>query len=138
MFQYNVKKLAKENTNFRKVLFTGKYSQLVLMSLKPGEDIGEETHATIDQIFHIVVGDGEAVIAGQPQPFKEHDMLIVPAGTLHNIKNTDKESLKLYTIYAPPTHADGTIHQTKADALKEEAAYHGQPALVQPFGEKTT
>jgi mannose-6-phosphate isomerase-like protein (cupin superfamily) len=98
MFQSNAKKLAKENINFRKVVYSGKHSQVVLMSLKPGEDIGEETHPTIDQIFDFVDGEGEAVIDGRPRPFKEHDMVFVTAGTLHNIKNTSNEPLKFYTI----------------------------------------
>ena len=130
MFQNNMKKLAKENTNFREVVYTGKHSQLVLMSLQPGEDIGDETHAAIDQIFDFVDGEGEAVIDGTRQPFKEHDMVVVPAGTRHNIKNTGKGSLKFYTIYAPPAHPDGTRHSTKAEAEKAEAQHHVAPSAV--------
>jgi mannose-6-phosphate isomerase-like protein (cupin superfamily) len=123
MFQSNIKKLAKDNTFFRKVLYTGKQSQLVLMSLKPGEDIGEETHDKIDQIFYFVEGDGESVIEGKARPFREHEAVFVPAGTRHNIKNTGKEPLQLFTIYAPPAHPDGTIHKLKADALKAEVIH---------------
>lgn len=129
MFHQNLKKLVKENTNFRKVVFTGKHSQLVLMSLRPGEEIGEETHPTIDQIFTPVVGEGEAVVEGKVLSFKEHEILVVPAGTLHNIRNTGREPLRFYTIYAPPAHADGTIHKTKAEAEKEEVELEGKPLV---------
>lgn len=127
MFHTDIKKIAKENINFRKVVCTGRHSQVVLMTLRPGEDIGEEVHDTIDQIFSFIGGTGEAVIEHIPQPVKEHDLVFVPAGTLHNIKNTGRESLKLYTIYSPPAHRDGTIHRTKADALKAEPGYEKQP-----------
>lgn len=117
----NIKDLAKENTNFRKVIFTGNQSQLVLMSLLPGEDIGEETHATSDQILFIVKGEGEAIVDGQATPIHKKSVVYVPSGNRHNIKNNTEEDMKLYTIYAPAAHKDGTIHPTKADAAKEEA-----------------
>ncbi|MFH1509859.1 MAG: cupin domain-containing protein [Candidatus Nealsonbacteria bacterium] len=119
-FQVNIEKSAKENNFFRKVLYTGKNAQLVLMCLAPGEDIGEETHNTIDQFFYFVQGKGELVIKGKANPFSEGDAIFVPVGTLHNFRNTGTESLKLFTTYSPPNHPDGTIHETKEDAEKAE------------------
>ena len=119
-FQANIKELAKENTFFRKVVYTGKHAQLVLMSIPPGGDIGEETHPDIDQILFFVKGKGEAIIEGKPAPLGKGDAVFVPAGTLHNFKNTGEEDLKLYTVYSPPQHPDGTIHETKEEAEKAE------------------
>ena len=116
----DIKKLAKENDNFRHVIYTGKQSQLVLMSLLPHEDIGEEIHETSDQILFLVAGSGEAVLSGVTTPVEKHSVVFVPSGTKHNIINTSDEDMKLYTVYAPATHKDGTIHKTKADAVKEE------------------
>jgi mannose-6-phosphate isomerase-like protein (cupin superfamily) len=115
-FHDNIKELAKENTNFRKVLYTGKYSQLVIMSIPPGGDIGEETHDDVDQVLFFVKGEGEAVINGEVKPVEKGQAVYVPAGTLHNFKNTGSEDLKLYTVYSPPEHPDGTIHKTKEEA----------------------
>lgn len=115
-----VKHEAKEGTAFREVLFTGEKSQLVIMSLRPREDIGEETHADVDQMLYVVKGVGVAVIEGVEQPLEKGGMLCVPKGTRHNVKNTGDEPLKLFTVYAPPQHAPGTIHATKADAQKAE------------------
>jgi mannose-6-phosphate isomerase-like protein (cupin superfamily) len=119
-FQINIEKEAKENNFFRKVLYTGKNTQLVLMSLAPGEDIGEETHNTIDQIFYFVQGQGESIIKGEAKPFSVGDIVFVPAGTLHNFRNTGIDSLKLFTTYSPPNHPDKTVHETKEDAEKAE------------------
>ena len=119
-YQANIKELAKENTLFRKVVYTGKYSQLVLMSIPAGGDIGEETHDTIDQILFFVKGEGEAVLSGESKPIKKGDVVFVPAGTLHNFKNTGQEDLKLYTVYSPPAHPDGTVHATKEEAEAAE------------------
>lgn len=113
MYVENFKKLAKANTNFRQVLQTGQYVQAVAMSLPVGGDIGEETHPSTDQIFLIVEGEGEAVVGGEKRQFEEKDLIFVPAGTLHNIKNTGDEDLKLITIYAPPAHADGEVQTAK-------------------------
>lgn len=111
------------NTNFRKVLFTGAHSQLVLMSLLPGEDIGMEVHPNVDQFFRFEVGEGKAILNGEDVIFKANDVVIVPAGTNHNIINTSTTGpLKLYTIYSPANHPAGTIHATKADAVAAEAA----------------
>lgn len=109
------------NTNFRKVLFTGTHSQLVLMSLLPSEDIGMEVHQNVDQFFRFEVGEGKAILDGEEIVFKANDVVIVPAGTNHNIINTSAtEPLKLYTIYSPANHPDGTVHATKAEAVAGE------------------
>lgn len=109
------------NTNFRKVLFTGTHSQLVLMNLLPSEDIGMEVHANVDQFFRFEAGEGKAILNGEEIVFKANDVVIVPAGTNHNIINTSAtEPLKLYTIYSPANHPDGTVHATKAEAMADE------------------
>lgn len=115
-FLDNVKKIAKKNHDFRHVLFTGPHSQLVVMSLDPGDEIGEETHEKIDQFFYVMDGKGLLVLDGRPKPIEEHDGIVVPAGTRHNVKNTGRGELKLITIYSPPAHADGTIHKTREEA----------------------
>lgn len=112
----NFKKLVKENINFRKVVYTGKYGQLVLMSLPIGTDIGEETHPDTDQIFYFVEGEAEVMLNGNIQKIDEHAALFVPAGINHNITNTGDEDLKFFTVYAPPAHSEGTIHATKEEA----------------------
>lgn len=112
------------NTNFRKVLFTGAHSQLVLMTLQPSEDIGMEVHANVDQFFRFEAGEGKAILDGEEVIFKANDVVIVPAGTNHNIINTSTtEPLKLYTIYSPANHPAGTVHATKADAMAAEAEH---------------
>jgi len=120
-FVDNIQTLTEQNTDFRHVLYTGKNLQLVLMSIRPGEDIGEEIHKDRDQFFRVEKGEGEVVIDGHLSNIKSDDAIIVPAGARHNIINTGKTALQLYTIYAPPEHADGTVRATKADAkaLKE-------------------
>ncbi len=123
-YNQDVVKLAKENENFRQVLFTTELSQLVLMSIKPGDDIGEETHDGIDQILSFVAGSGEAVIEGENRLIAAGSVVVVPAGTKHNFINKGDESLKLYTVYTPPDHEDGTIHRTKQDALKDPNEQH--------------
>lgn len=120
MYAEDIKKLTKENTNFRKVLHTGQKSQIVAMCIPVGEDIGEETHPETDQILFFVKGEGEAILNGETKAVEEHDVVFVPAGTTHNFKNVGDEDLKLFTVYAPPEHANGTIHATKEDAQKEE------------------
>lgn len=113
MYHGNIKQVTKENENFRKVVCTGKYSQLVVMSLKVGEDIGEESHDIIDQIFFIVAGVGEAKVGESVFGITKHDVVFVPAGTRHNIKNPGDEDLKFYTIYSPPAHKEETITEIK-------------------------
>lgn len=111
----------KENTDFRRVLKTGPLSQLVVMSIEPGSEIGEETHDDVDQTLVFVEGEGEAVLEGQAAPVGPGDLVFVPAGTLHNFVNRGAGPLKLWTLYAPPEHPDGTVHRTKAEA---DAAHH--------------
>jgi mannose-6-phosphate isomerase-like protein (cupin superfamily) len=116
----DAKEAAKHNTFFRTVLFTADKSQLVVMSLLPGEEIGAEIHNG-DQLLYAVKGEGVAVINGTREPFEKGTILYVPAGAPHNVINTGEHPLKLFTIYAPPQHAPGTIHETKADADAAEA-----------------
>ena len=111
----NIEKLSLENTFFRKVLYTDKNSQLVLMSLLPGEEIGEEIH-DVDQFLRVEKGTGKAILSDIPHPLADGSVIIVPASTKHNIINTGKDEMKLYTLYMPPHHKDGVIHKTKADA----------------------
>ena len=113
----NVQQLALENNNFRKVLFTNKHSQVVLMSVLPGEDIGREVHRLVDQVLVFVKGAGQAVVGRETHDIGPGDMFAVPAGTEHNFTNTGDEALKLFTVYSPPEHPDGVVHATKADAL---------------------
>ncbi len=122
-FKTNVKKKTLENSNFRKVLYTAKYSQIVLMSLLPKEEIGMETHEKNDQFFRFESGKGKCIIDGNEYEVKDGDAVIVPAGAKHNVINTsDEEDLKLYTIYSPPNHEDGIIRETKnqAETIKEK------------------
>ncbi|KUK75903.1 MAG: hypothetical protein XD93_1205 [candidate division WS6 bacterium 34_10] len=113
-----------DNTNFRQVLFTGKHMQLVVMALKPGEDIGEEIHENVDQFFRIEQGEAKVIIDGEEDVLKEDMVAIVPAGAKHNLINTSNVDLKLYTIYAPPNHPDGTVHKDKAEAEEYEKEQH--------------
>lgn len=113
------------NSFFRKVLFTAPHSQLVLMSLKPSEEIGMEVHSENDQFFRFEKGEGKVIISGQEYAVKDGDVIIVPAGNMHNVINASTtEELKLYTIYSPAHHPDGTIHQTKEEAMAAESAEH--------------
>lgn len=114
-----IKAEAKENEAFRRVLFTSERTQLVLMSLRPREDIGEETHDA-DQFLYVVKGDGVAVIDGVEHEFKKGAVFCVPAGTRHNVRNDGDEPMKLFTVYAPPQHAPRTVHDTRAQAEKAE------------------
>src|SRR3989338_8979124 len=116
----NIEKLSLENNDFRRVLYTAKNSQLVVMSLKPKEDIGMEVH-NLDQFIRIEEGEGKAVLNDIERDIKEDDAVIVPAGANHNIINTsDNKNLKLYTVYSPPNHRDALIHPTKADAMADD------------------
>src|SRR3989338_11626841 len=122
MFNVDIEKLAKENTNFRKVIYTGKNSQLVLMSIPPGGEIGNEVHENIDQVLVFVDGNGEAIINNtEKQKVEEDSVVFVPAGTWHNIVSTGDEDLKLFTIYSPSAHKEGTVHKTKEDADRQES-----------------
>ena len=114
------------NTNFRQVLFTAEHSQLVVMSILPGEEIGDEVHPKVDQFFRIEKGEAKFVFnEKEERTAHEGDAVLVPAGTYHNVVNTSKiEMLKLYTIYSPPNHPDGTVHKTKAEAEAAELIGH--------------
>ena len=121
-----IEKQTLSNNYFRQVLFTGKYAQLVVMCLQPGEEIGNEVHANVDQFFRIEQGEAKFVFSGSQEHLaKDGDAVIVPAGTYHNVINTSKTTqLKLYTVYSPPNHPDKTVHKTKAEAEKAEAQEH--------------
>lgn len=118
----NIEKITEDNSNFRQVLFTGTYAQLVVMSLLAGEDIGMEVHDTVDQFFRIEEGEGKVVMNGEENAFGPGFAIVVPAGTQHNVIATT--AVKLYTLYSPPNHPEGTVHVTKADALAAEAEEH--------------
>ena len=123
----NIEKETEKNTVFRHVLYTGKYSQLVLMSIKPGEEIGEETHKDVDQFFRFERGEGKVVIDGVEHRVKDGNGIIVPAGARHNVINTSKRAtLRLYTIYSPPEHKDGVVRHTKGEAMASEEHFDGR------------
>ncbi len=115
-FQTNIFKVTQDNPNFRQVLFTGAKSQLVVMNIPAGGEIGEETHPHVEQILFFLSGTGKAILDDIETPIAEGDMVVVTPGTKHNFINTGSEDLKVYTIYCPPNHIDGRIHKTKADA----------------------
>lgn len=126
-FNANIEKDTLENDNYRKVLYTGKHSQLVLMSLKPLEEIGMETHPDNDQFFRIEKGDGKCIIDGNEYALKNGLAIIVPAGAKHNVINISAiDDLKLYTIYSPAHHKDGIIRVTKEEAEANEAEFDGR------------
>ena len=117
----NIEKETLENENFRKVLFTGPHSQLVLMSLLPKEEIGMETHDGVDQFIRIEEGEGLAILNGEETRLEDDFAIVIPSGTKHNIINTsENRKMKLYSIYSPAEHPDGTIDKTKADAIERE------------------
>jgi len=121
----NIEDLTKQNSYFRKVIFTGEHCQLVLMTLKPGEEIGMEVHNNVDQFFRFEEGEGKVIIDGNEYIIKDDFAVIVPAGSQHNVINTSQgKNLKLYTIYSPPNHPDGTIHKTKQEAEIYEQQHH--------------
>jgi mannose-6-phosphate isomerase-like protein (cupin superfamily) len=122
----NIEKATAKNTDFRRVLYTAKNTQLVLMSLRPGEEIGVETH-TLDQFIRIEAGNGLAILDGVEHQLSDGIAVVIPAGTRHNVvNNSDMNELKLYTLYSPPEHRDGTIHPTRADALSYEEHFDGR------------
>jgi mannose-6-phosphate isomerase-like protein (cupin superfamily) len=125
-YKENIEKLTKENKNFRKVLYTGKYMQMVLMSLRVGEEIGLEVHEENDQFFRFESGEGRVFIDGISYDVKDDDVVIVPAGSEHNVINmSNKEDLKLYTIYAPSHHKDGIVRVTREEAMANEEDFDG-------------
>lgn len=125
-FVANIEDQTDENRDFRHVLYTGPHLQLVLMALQPGEDIGEEVHESVDQFFRIEYGSGEVWIDGRRTAIQSEMGVLVPAGARHNIRNTGDTPLKLYTLYAPPQHASGTVQATKAEAAAAEEHFAGQ------------
>lgn len=119
---FSITQLTEANQAFRSEVLTGKHAQLVLMTIQPGEDIGEEAHVGHDQILVFISGHGEAVIDGHRQAVGPNDLAFVPSGVMHNFINTGEQALKLWTLYSPPEHAAGTRHESKAEA---DAAEHG-------------
>ncbi|MCC6502515.1 MAG: cupin domain-containing protein [Deltaproteobacteria bacterium] len=124
-FVTNIEKKSLENNYFREVLFTGPNSQLVVMSLKPGEDIGMETHDDVDQFIRVEAGEGKAVLNGKEHKLEDGSAVVIPAGVEHNIVNTSGTvPLKLYTVYSPSEHPHGTIHRNKTEAQEYERKKH--------------
>ena len=124
-FVQDIEALAIKNENFRQVLYTARNCQLVLMALKPGEEIGAEVHK-LDQFFRVEEGSGEAVLDGVRSPIQSGFAVVVPAGANHNIINTGNVPLKLYTLYSPPNHRDGVVHPTRADAEADNEHFDGK------------
>ena len=125
-FKANIEQETLGNNNFRKVLYTSKHSQLVLMTLQPNEEIGMETHTDNDQFFRFESGNGKVIIDGNEYEVKDGDAVVVPAGSQHNVVNTsDSEPLKLYTIYSPAHHKDGIVRSSKEEAEANEAEFDG-------------
>lgn len=117
----NIEKKTLENGNYREVIFTGPNLQLVVMAIEPGDEIGEEVHADHDQFIRFEAGEGEVIFDGEPTKVGDGDAVVIPAGTRHNVVNTSLETvLRLYTLYAPPEHAPGTIHPRKSDSVENE------------------
>jgi len=126
MVHFAIATVAERYADFRRVLWTGKHSQLVVMTIQPGDDIGEEVHE-VDQILTFVSGVGEARVDGEKRPVTQGDLVVVPAGHTHNFVNTGPNPLVLYTVYAPPEHADGAVHRTKAEADEAERSGNDEP-----------
>ena len=122
----NIERLTEENEDYRRVLYTGHNLQLVLMCILPGDEIGAEVHDDRDQFFRIEQGSGEIVIDETCHKVKADDGVVVPQGSLHNVRNTGSEPLRLYTIYGPPEHKDGTVHRTCADAEGDHEHFDGR------------
>lgn len=127
MDHVTVNEVASKSDAFRRVLFTHEHTQVVLMTLKPGEDIGKEVHEDNDQVLTFVQGTVTAEVGGESKTVSAGDLVVVPAGTEHNFTNSGDEVVRLYTIYGPPDHAPTTVHKTKAEAEKAEAAGKDKP-----------
>ena len=125
-FVDDIEKLTIGNQDFRRVLYTGHHTQLVLMALAPAEEIGEEVHEDTDQFFRVEQGEGEVVIDSRSFPIRDGSAIVVPAGARHNVRNTGGKSLRLYTLYSPPHHEDGTVRHTRADAEKRPEDFTGR------------
>jgi mannose-6-phosphate isomerase-like protein (cupin superfamily) len=127
MQHFTIATVAEQSADFRRVLWTGEHSQLVIMTIPVDGEIGEETHHDIDQILSFVSGVGEAHVGGEKREVNQGDLVVVPAGTRHNFRNTGANPLVLYTVYAPPEHADGVVHRTKEEGDAAEAAGEDEP-----------
>lgn len=127
MEQFTIATVAERSPDFRQVLWTGRHSQLVIMTIPPGGEIGEEVHEDTDQILTFVSGTGEARVAGETTAVTQGDLVAVPAGTKHNFVNTGPNPLVLYTVYGPPEHAAGVVHRTRAEAEAMEEAGEDEP-----------
>lgn len=125
-FVADIEERTEANRDFRRVLYTGPHMQLVVMSLEPGEDIGEEVHEDTDQFIRVEEGSGEVVIDSSATPIQAATGIVIPAGAKHNVRNTGDKPMKLYTLYAPPHHEDGTVHRTKAAADVGAEHFTGQ------------
>ena len=124
-YKDNIEKQTEDNTDFRRVVYTGHNMQLVLMSIEPGDEIGAEVHDDVDQFFRIEAGEGEITVDDNVYRVKADDAVIVPQGARHNVKSVGKEPLKLYTIYSPPNHRDGVVHHTRIDADADSEQFNG-------------
>jgi mannose-6-phosphate isomerase-like protein (cupin superfamily) len=125
-YNIDIEKATEDNDYFRKVLHTAEHMQLVLMTLQVGEEIGQEMHPEVDQFFRVEHGQADAILESEIHKLVDGSVLIIPAGTEHNVVNTSpNEPLRLYTIYSPPNHPDGTINKTKAEAEEYERIHHG-------------
>ncbi|HLV60435.1 MAG TPA: cupin domain-containing protein [Fredinandcohnia sp.] len=124
-FVGDIEKLTEENEDFRRVLYTGKHVQLVLMCIPVGGEIGEEVHEEIDQFIRVEEGEGEVIIDGVATPIEDDFAIVIPAGARHNVVNKGSKPLKLYTLYGPPEHKDGTVHRTKAEADASHEHFDG-------------
>ena len=126
MEHFDIAAVARSSTDFRRVLWTGERTQLVAMTVPPGEEIGAETHEGIDQILAFVSGTARAIVGGEERTVGAGDVVVVPGGTPHNFVNAGSEPVVLWTVYGPPEHPDGTVHRTKAEADAAEAEHHGR------------
>ncbi|MDG4767539.1 cupin domain-containing protein [Solwaraspora sp. WMMD406] len=127
MEHFTIATVAEQSPDFRRVLWTGAHTQLVIMTIPPGGEIGEEVHEDIDQILSFVSGVGEAVVSGKRRKVAQGDLVVVPAGHTHNFLNTGPNPLVLYTVYGPPEHADGAVHRTKKEADEAEESGRDEP-----------
>jgi mannose-6-phosphate isomerase-like protein (cupin superfamily) len=127
MEHFTIATVAEQSDDFRRVLWTGDHTQLVIMTIPPGGEIGEEVHEGIDQILTFVSGTAEARVAGETKSVAPGDLVVVPAGTKHNFVNTGPNPLVLYTVYGPPEHADGAVHKTKEEADEAEESGQDEP-----------
>jgi mannose-6-phosphate isomerase-like protein (cupin superfamily) len=124
---WTIATVAEQSPDFRRVLWTGEHTQLVIMTIPPGGEIGEEVHEGTDQILTFVSGTGEAMVSGEKRKVAQGDLVVVPAGRKHNFVNTGENPLILYTVYGPPEHADGAVHATKAEADRAEESGKDEP-----------